>query len=94
MQSQPPNDPTPKPSRRRFIESAGAVTGAAFAGAAIPGRATAAQSSGSDSPGARFRGLLGGDDPPYCVNCGDVATARLAEMHGFQIVMTGAAPCP
>ena len=89
MKSQPPNDPTAKPSRRRFIQSAGVATGAAFAGAAVPGGAAAAQSSGSDSPGARFRALLGGEDPPYCVNCGDVATARLAEMHGFQIVMTG-----
>ena len=87
MQSQPPNHRL-KPSRRRFIQSAGVATGAAF-GAAVPGAAATAQSGGGDSPGARFRGLLGGDDPPYCVNCGDVATARLAEMHGFQIVMTG-----
>ena len=90
MQSQPPNDPTPKPSRRRFIASAGAATGAAFAtAAAMSGTAAAAQQSGSNSPGARFRRLLGGDSPPRCINCGDVATARLAEMNGFEIVMTG-----
>ncbi|MCY4120678.1 MAG: isocitrate lyase/PEP mutase family protein, partial [Acidobacteria bacterium] len=89
MRSQTPNAPTRTPSRRRFIQSAGVATGAAFAGSVVPAGTAAAQSSGSDSPGARFRGLLGGENPPYCVNCGDVGTARLAEMHGFQIVMTG-----
>ena len=89
MHSQTPDAPTPKPSRRRFIESAGAATGAAFATAAMSGTAAAAQQSGSNSPGARFRRLLGGDSPPRCINCGDVATARLAEMNGFEIVMTG-----
>lgn len=89
MQSQTPNAADPKPSRRRFIESAGAATGAAFATAAMPGRAAGAQQSDSDSPGARFRRLLGGETPPRCINCGDVATARLAEMNGFEIVMTG-----
>ena len=89
MHSQTPRSPAPKPSRRRFIESAGAATGAAFATAAMSGTAAAAQQGGSDSPGARFRRLLGGDSPPRCINCGDVATARLAEMNGFEIVMTG-----
>ncbi len=89
MRSHQPHAPTSQPSRRRFIESAGAVTGAAFATAAMPGGASAAQQSGSSTPGARFRRLLGGDSPPRCINCGDVATARLAEMNGFEIVMTG-----
>ncbi len=89
MRNQIPHVRKSKPSRRRFLESTGAVTGAALAAAAMPGRAAGAQEGGSDSPGARFRRLLGGDTPPRCINCGDAATARLAEMHGFEIVMTG-----
>ena len=96
MRIQSPTAAPRKPSRRRFLESAGLAGGAALAGAAVPGAATAApggavaaQAAESTSPGARFRRLLGGDTPPRCVNCGDVATARLAEMHGFEIVMTG-----
>ena len=53
---------------------------AAAGAAAQPAPATAA---------ARLRAMLGGSGPPRCVNCGDVATARLAEMHGFEMVMTG-----
>ena len=83
-----PDSDRPTPSRRRFLGSAGLAGGAALASSAVPGGAFAAQPE-STSPGARFRRLLGGDDPPRCVNCGDVATARLAEMHGFEIVMTG-----
>ena len=96
MRTPPPTeDRNPRPSRRRFLEHAGLAGGAALASAAIPARAAAAPGravagqSEAASPGARFRRLLGGDTPPRCVNCGDVATARLAEMHGFEIVMTG-----
>ena len=113
MQSKSPPDPARKPSRRRFIGTAGVITGAAFANtlavtageragamsghagvraAPAGGRAAgskAAQPSAAGSPGVRFRRLLEADSPPRCINCGDVATARLAEMHGFEIVMTG-----
>ena len=89
MRNQSPTDDRPKPSRRRFLEGAGIAGGAALASATVPGAAATAQEPESASPGARFRRLLGSDAPPRCVNCGDVATARLAEMHGFEIVMTG-----
>ncbi len=83
------NDHTPEPSRRRFIKNAGLVTGGVVTHAAMPGGTAAAQPAGTESPGARFRRLLERDTPSRCINCGDVATARLAEMHGFEIVMTG-----
>ena len=82
-------DPTLKPSRRRFIESAGLATGGVLTHAVMPTGAAAAQPASAASPGTRFRRLLERDTPSRCINCGDVATARLAEMHGFEIVMTG-----
>ena len=89
MRTPPTTDPTPKPSRRRFIESAGLATGGVLTHAVMPSRASAAQRAATMSPRARFRRLLEQDTPSRCINCGDVATARLAEMHGFEIVMTG-----
>ena len=89
MRNQYPTVDSRKPSRRRFLEGAGIASGAALASVTLPGAAASAQEPESASPGARFRRLLGGNAPPRCVNCGDVATARLAEMHGFEIVMTG-----
>ena len=78
------------PTRRRFLQgaglAAGGVAGHAF-GAGAAG--AAAQAPGGASPGARFRALLERPAPSRCINCGDVATARLAEMHGFEMVMTG-----
>ena len=81
--------PTPKPSRRRFLESAGLATGGILTHAAMPSRTAAAQRASSASPSARFRRLLERGTPSRCINCGDAATARLAEMHGFEVVMTG-----
>ena len=80
---------TPKPSRRRFLESAGLATGGILTHAAMPSRTAAAQPASNTSPSARFRRLLERGTPSRCINCGDVATARLAEMHGFEVVMTG-----
>ena len=77
-------------TRRRFLEGAGVATGGllghAFAGR---GAGVSAQTPGTAGPGARIRALLERSEPSLCINCGDVATARLAEMHGFDIVMTG-----
>ena len=79
-----------EPTRRRFLQGAGVAAGGmaghAF-GAGLAG--AAAQAPAGASPGARFRALLERPEPSRCINCGDVATARLAEMHGFEIVMTG-----
>ena len=79
----------PRSSRRQFIESAGLATGVVLTHATMPRSAAGAQPADTASPGARFRRLLQRDTPSRCINCGDVATARLAEMHGFEIVMTG-----
>ncbi len=90
--AQPPSSATPPStsSRRRFLKNVGLASGGVVAShAALPGPRAFAQPVTSDGPRARFRQLLGQDTPSRCVNCGDVATARLAEMHGFEIVMTG-----
>ena len=79
-----------EPTRRRFLQGAGIATGGVVGhafGAGLAG--AAAQAPAGASPGARFRALLERPEPSRCINCGDVATARLAEMHGFEIVMTG-----
>lgn len=82
-----------EPTRRRFLRGAGLAAGGAMGHALAGGRAgfggAAAQAPAGASPGARFRALLEGAAPARCINCGDVATARLAEMHGFEMVMSG-----
>ena len=82
-----------EPSRRRFLQgagiAAGGVAGHALAGGPAGFAGAAAQAPAGASPGARFRALLERAEPSRCINCGDVATARLAEMHGFEIVMSG-----
>ena len=81
---------TDAPTRRRFLQGAGVATGGLLGHTLAGGVAgAAAQASSSAGPGARFRGLLERSDPNRCINCGDVATAKLAAMHGFEIVMTG-----
>ena len=82
------NDPGDKPSRRRFMQGAGAAAGGALASGLSPSSAEAQTAPGS-SPGGRLRELLARSEPARCVNCGDVATGRLVEMHGFEIAMTG-----
>lgn len=77
------------PSRRRFIQSAGLVSGGALTHGVAAAGTPLPQPAADGVPGARFRRLLEQAEPSRCVNCGDVATARLAEMHGFEIVMTG-----
>ena len=89
MPTSPKTDPNQNPSRRRFLAHAGLATGGVVAGGVASRAVSAAQAPGAASTGARFRQLLARDDPSRCINCGDVATARLAEMHGFEIVMTG-----
>ncbi len=89
MRTPPTNDQPLTPSRRRFIRNAGLATGGMVTHAVMPSRTAAAQPVEDGSTGARFRRLLERDTPSRCINCGDVATARLAEMHGFEIVMTG-----
>lgn len=78
-------------TRRRFLQGAGlAVGGAAGPAFAVgPAGAARARVPAGASPGGRFRALLERPEPSRCINCGDVATARLAEMHGFEMVMTG-----
>lgn len=79
-------------TRRRFLQGAGlAVGGAAGRVFAVgpAGAAARAQVPAGAGPGGRFRALLERPEPSRCINCGDVATARLAEMHGFEMVMTG-----
>lgn len=76
-------------SRRHFIQGTAAAAGGVAAHALGAPVATAAQAPSSSSPGARLRALLARPEPSRCVNCGDVATARLVEMHGFEIAMTG-----
>ncbi len=77
-------------TRRRFLQGAGLATGGMVGHAFSAGLAEAsAQAPAAASPGARFRALLERPEPSRCINCGDVATARLAEMHGFEMVMTG-----
>ena len=86
-----------EPNRRRFLQGAGLAAGGAMGHALAGGPAgfaggltgAAAQVPAGAGPGGRFRALLEGTDPARCINCGDVATARLAEMHGFEIVMSG-----
>lgn len=75
-------------TRRDFIRTGGLATGAALGGALGTTAPVAAQ-AGQATPSARLRTILAGSVPARCVNCGDVATARLAEMHGFEMVMTG-----
>lgn len=78
-----------RPSRRRFLRGTGAAAGG-LAAHALGGAASAgAQDLGGSTPGARLRRLLARPEPSRCVNCGDVATARLVEMHGFEMAMTG-----
>ncbi|MEE2791430.1 MAG: isocitrate lyase/PEP mutase family protein [Acidobacteriota bacterium] len=76
-------------SRRRFLQGTGMAASGLVAHALGGETAVAAQPSESSSPGSRFRRLLERSEPSRCVNCGDVATARLVEMHGFEIVLTG-----
>lgn len=78
-----------RPSRRRFIQGAGAAAGGFVASGVGGGVAAEAQTRPGSSPGARLRDLLARAEPARCVNCGDVATGRLVEMHGFEIAMTG-----
>ena len=81
---------TDEPTRRRFLQGAGVATGGLLGHTLAGGVAGGvAQTSSSASPGARFRELLERSEPNRCINCGDVATAKLAAMHGFEIVMTG-----
>lgn len=82
------------PSRRQFIQGAGVVTGGLLGHSLAPsplaagGRATAIQET-SSSPGTRFRQLLARAEPSACINVHDVATAKLAQMHGFEMIMSG-----
>ena len=77
-------------TRRRFLQGAGLAAGGAAGHAFAGGLAgAAAQAPAGAGPGGRFRALLERSEPSRCINCGDVATARLAEMHGFEMVMTG-----
>ena len=76
-------------SRRRFMQGTAAAAGGIAAHALGAGGAAAAQAPADSSPGARLRRLLARPEPSRCVNCGDVATARLVEMHGFEMAMTG-----
>ena len=81
---------TNEPTRRRFLQGAGAATGGLLGHTLAGGVAGAAvQPASATSPGARFRALLERPEPNRCINCGDVATAKLAAMHEFEIVMTG-----
>ena len=89
MSSARRSDMTAGPSRRRFIQGTTAAAGGAVAHALGAPVAAAAQAPSGSSPGARLRALLARPEPSRCVNCGDVATARLVEMHGFEIAMTG-----
>ena len=77
------------PSRRRFIQGTAAAAGGVAAHALGAAGGAAAQAPAASSPGGRFRELLARSEPSRCVNCGDVASARLVEMHGFEIAMTG-----
>ena len=83
------SDLTNGSSRRRFIQGTAAAAGGVAAHALGAPAAAAAQAPVRNSPGARLRALLARREPSRCVNCGDVATARLVEMHGFEIAMTG-----
>ncbi len=74
-------------TRRRFLQGAGLAAGGVL-GQTL-GAGIAAQAPTETTPGARFRELLRRSEPSRCVNCGDVATAKLAALHGFEIVMTG-----
>lgn len=76
------------PSRRRFLQGTAAAAGGAAAHA-LGAPLAAAQTPAVASPGARLRALLARPEPSRCVNCGDVSTARLVEMHGFESIMTG-----
>ena len=84
-----PRQTTVPASRRQFIKRTGLVTGGVLTQAVGRPGAASAQTTRPDTPGTRFRRLLDQSEPARCVNCGDVVTARLAEMHGFEIVMTG-----
>ncbi|MEE2637127.1 MAG: isocitrate lyase/PEP mutase family protein [Acidobacteriota bacterium] len=78
------------PSRRQFLHGAGLVTGGVVGHSIGAPPATEIRQTPTDAgSAARFRGLLERTEPSRCVNCGDVATAKLAEIHGFEIVMTG-----
>ena len=74
-------------ARRRFLQGAGLAAGGVL-GQTL-GAGIAAQAPTEATPGARFRALLRRPEPSRCINCGDVATAKLAALHGFEIVMTG-----
>ena len=89
MSRKTPFDSHLAPSRRRFLQGTGTAAGGLVANAFGTGNAAEAQTPGAESPGARLRRLLNRPEPSRCVNCGDVATARLVEMHGFEIAMTG-----
>ena len=74
--------------RRRFLQGAGFATGGFIGERWAGGAPVVAQSTGQTSA-ARLRELLARGEPTRCINCGDVATAKLAAMHGFEMVMTG-----
>ncbi len=78
---------TNAPTRRRFLHGAGLAAGGVLGQTLEAG--VAAQTPTEATPGARFRELLRRSEPSRCINCGDVATAKLAALHGFEIVMTG-----
>ena len=90
MSTLTPDDSNNRPSRRRFMQQgAGAAAGGFVAHGLGSGTEAEAQTSPASSSGGRLRELLARPEPARCVNCGDVATARLVEMHGFEIAMTG-----
>ena len=78
---------TNAPTRRWFLQGAGLAAGGVLG--QTFGGGIAAQTPTDATPGARFRELLRRSEPSRCINCGDVATAKLAALHGFEIVMTG-----
>ena len=78
-----------EPTRRRFLQGAGIATGGLLGQTLAGGVAAATQAPSTATPNERFRALLGRSEPSRCINCGDVATAKLAAMHGFEMVMTG-----
>ena len=78
------------PSRRQFLHGTGLATGGVLGHSigALPAPEIS-QALTTAGPATQLRGLLEQTEPSRCVNCGDVATAKLAAIHGFEIVMTG-----
>jgi len=76
-------------SRRKFIQGAGVAVGGAVAHSLGNSESAQAGQAPAVNPRIRLRQLLENQDLIRCVNCGDVATGRLVEMHGFEVAMTG-----